>query len=73
MEGSEICGQIIQEGLYWLIGKGKKVNLWNDNIMGKNPINDYFEYTELMEWLKNNDIQTLFDPLEWDENGNWTK
>ena len=47
--------------LYWIPGNGKKINLWEDAIMGDQPLNHNPGIKNIMDWAQNNNVNTLWD------------
>eukprot|EP00253_Pinus_taeda_P019238 PITA_19238 len=57
--------------VYKIPGNGKHTHLWNDRIMGKEPLRDNEEIGNLREWLKQAGVNTVFDLSKWDIRGDW--
>eukprot|EP00253_Pinus_taeda_P008792 PITA_08792 len=57
--------------VYKILGNGKHTHLWNDKIMGKEPLRDNEEIGNLREWLKQAGVNTVFDMSKWDIRGDW--
>eukprot|EP00253_Pinus_taeda_P011429 PITA_11429 len=57
--------------VYKILGNGKRTHLWNDRIMGKEPLRDNKDIANLREWLKQAGVNTFFDLSKWDQRGDW--
>ena len=56
--------------LYWIPGNGKKINLWDDSILGEEPLGYNPEIQNIKQWLKDQHIFTLWDLSAWDNEKN---
>ena len=63
---------IIIEKCYWIPGNGKRINVWNINILGQPPFSSITGLTPLSEWVCDQGINTLYDISRWDTKGQWT-
>eukprot|EP00253_Pinus_taeda_P023946 PITA_23946 len=57
--------------VYKIPGNGKRTHLWNDKIMGKEPLRDNEDIANLRDWLKQAGVNTVFDLSKWDQRGDW--
>ena len=57
--------------VYRIPGNGKRTNLWLDRIMGRDPLAENEEITELREWLESTGINSIYDLSKWDHRGDW--
>ena len=59
--------------LYWIPGNGKKINLWEDSILGDQPLGQLSEIRNIKGWLQLRNKETLWDISSWEEEGdqNW--
>ena len=62
----------IIEHCYWIPGNGKRINVWNSNILGQPPCSLLPGLTPLSEWASEQGINTLYDLSWWDTKGQWT-
>lgn len=62
---------IFKEHLYRIPGNGKITRLWEDKIMGLQPLNFVPDYANLHVWLIQHGVQMLADISSWDTDGNW--
>ena len=66
----KLCLKVIDHfraNLYWIPGNGKKINLWEDSIMGEQPLGQIFEIENIKSWLQDRNIETLWDISSWDD------
>jgi exonuclease III len=56
---------------YRIPGNGKHVNLWQDRIMDRDPLEDNEEITDLKEWLERAGINSVYDLSKWDSHDDW--
>jgi hypothetical protein len=67
----KLCMQahaLIQDNLYWILGNGKIIKIWEDRIMNEDPLADVQELQELRLWMKNAGLAFLWDISVWKEN-----
>eukprot|EP00253_Pinus_taeda_P008973 PITA_08973 len=57
--------------VYKIPGNGKLTHLWNDRIMGKEPLRDNEDIANLRDWLKQAGVNIVFDLSKWDQRGDW--
>ena len=57
--------------LYRIPGNGKRILLWDDNILGKTPLSPVFLLEEIKKWTINISLLRLVDICSWDIDGNW--
>ena len=60
---------LFQPNLYWIPGNRKKINLWEDAIMGDQPLGQNPGIKNIMDWAQNNNLNTLWDISRWEEDG----
>ena len=53
-------------------GNGKTISIWEDTIMGKNPLNQQQNLRGLQRWMEEQRFNTLYSILNWDQN-NWVR
>jgi hypothetical protein len=65
----------LKENIHWIPGNGKKINIWEDPILGSKPLNQSEGMENIKIWLQNNNRKTLWDISEWEEGDNspWKK
>ena len=61
----------IQQRLYGISDDGKKILLWDDNILGNPPLSSLISLNEIKLWLTNKGLLQLADICSWDSVGNW--
>ena len=47
--------------LYWIPGNGKKIKVWEDSILGDQPLNQMAEIENIKVWLHANNLENLWD------------
>ena len=59
--------------LTWIPGNGAKIQIWNDSILGEQPLHEVHELDNIKAWLNDNNRTTLWDISTWgsDENAAW--
>jgi ribonuclease HI/exonuclease III len=57
--------------LYRSPGNGKRTHLWLDRIMGREPLAENEDITDLRDWLQRAGVNRLYDLSKWDEHGDW--
>jgi hypothetical protein len=55
---------------YWIPGNGKKINIWTDKIMNKDPIEDRASIRLLRCWMDREGLRSLWDISCWN-NSEW--
>jgi hypothetical protein len=60
-----------KEHLYRIPRNGKRTWLWEDKIMGLQPLKSVPDFADLCVWLIQQGIQMLADISSWDVDGNW--
>jgi len=63
---------LIREQISKNPGNGKTISLWEDRIMGKNPLNMKQNLRGLQCWMEEKRINTLYSISEWDRD-NWLR
>jgi len=66
----KLCIKVLDDfkgNLYWIPGNGAKINLWEDSIMGDQPIGQLSEIGNLRRWMKENNLNTLWDISTWED------
>ena len=61
----------IHHQLYRIPGSGKRIFLWDDNILGNPPLSSFTSLIEIKSWLTNKELLRLTDICFWDSEGNW--
>jgi hypothetical protein len=61
--------------LTWVPGNGKKINIWQDSIMGDPPLGLRQDLDRLKEWMVTQNLNTLWDISIWgnDEHKMWLR
>ena len=49
--------------------KWKEIKLWEDSIMGDQPLGQNPGIKNIMDWAQNNNLNTLWDISSWEEDG----
>ena len=62
---------LIQSSLQWVPENGKLINLWNDGIIGSNPLNQNVSLTSIRQWMISQNKISIFDISVWHTNGVW--
>ena len=57
---------LLQIHLMWILGNGKLIHIWVDNIMGNPPIQRDLSLLPLIHWLVNQGNFFLFEISLWD-------
>eukprot|EP00253_Pinus_taeda_P010228 PITA_10228 len=59
--------------VYWIPGNGRKINLWDDSILGEQPLNHVEGLANIKGWLQSCNRHTLWDISKWKEapDRNW--
>eukprot|EP00253_Pinus_taeda_P015908 PITA_15908 len=53
--------------LYWIPGNGKKINIWDDSILGEQPLNQVEGLANIKGLLHSCNLHTLWDISKWKE------
>eukprot|EP00253_Pinus_taeda_P022475 PITA_22475 len=53
--------------LYWIPGNGRKINIWDDSILGEQPLNQVEGLANIKGWLHSCNWHTLWDISKWKE------
>jgi len=59
--------------LTWIPGNGANINIWDDSILGNQPLNSLIELRNIQAWLSANNRCTLWDISTWgnDDQNSW--
>ena len=59
--------------LTWIPRNGAKIQIWDDSILGDQPLNGANDLEKIKAWLKTNNCSTLWDISSWksDDNEAW--
>eukprot|EP00253_Pinus_taeda_P035966 PITA_35966 len=57
--------------LYWIPGNGKQIRIWDDPILGDQPLSQMEELSNIKDWLQARNLNTLWDISSWTEDGLW--
>jgi ribonuclease HI len=59
--------------LTWIPGNGAKIKIWEDSILGEQPLTWVSEIRNIKDWLLSNNCRTLWDISLWknDDNESW--
>ena len=60
---------IFTHHLYQIPGNGRHIFLWNDKIIGNDPLNYDISINAIKNWLVNKKLYRLYDIISWDKNG----
>ena len=52
--------------LTWIPGNGAKIQIWEDSILGEQPLNGVKELENIKAWLNANNCSTLWDISSWE-------
>ena len=63
---------VILENSYWILGNGKKINVWTNSILGQLPRSSLPDLPPLSDWARDHGIISLFDLSCWDSQGRWS-
>eukprot|EP00253_Pinus_taeda_P022364 PITA_22364 len=55
------------QDLYWIPGNGRKINIWDDSILGEQPLNQVEGLANIKGWLQSCNLHTLWDISKWKE------
>eukprot|EP00253_Pinus_taeda_P018975 PITA_18975 len=61
---------LIKQHLHWIPGNGKRIKIWEDNIMGNVPIVEDCSLSLLKDWMDSAGVKTMWDLSQW-ENNSW--
>lgn len=59
------AAQLIRSKAFWIPGNGKKINIWSDCIMDRDPIGNCPNVIALRDWLKASRKNNLWDISLW--------
>lgn len=59
--------------LYWIPGNGRKIRIWDDPILGDQPMNHEEGISNIRDWLQDRNLNTLWDISSWSEDGLWER
>eukprot|EP00253_Pinus_taeda_P022123 PITA_22123 len=57
--------------LYWIPGNGQKIRIWDDPILGDQPLSRVEELTNIKDCLQDRNLISLWDISSWMEDGLW--
>jgi hypothetical protein len=57
--------------MYRIPGNGKRTPIWTQSIMGREPLAENGEISDLRKWLERAGVYTLYDLSKWDHRGDW--
>eukprot|EP00253_Pinus_taeda_P010169 PITA_10169 len=66
----KLCSKVvplIQSKSYWIPGNGRKINLWTDQVMDKEPIGESPKLKALNDWMVAAGKTKLWDISIWDD------
>lgn len=63
--------EFFKDHLYRIPGNGKRIRMWEDKIMGLQPLNSAHEIVDLCDCLTQHGIHKLADISSWGSHGNW--
>jgi ribonuclease HI len=58
--------------LYWIPGNGKRIKVWDDSILGEEPLGHHLGIQNIKQWLQEQHVSTLWDLSSWDNGNNWS-
>lgn len=53
--------------LYWIPSNGRKIKIWDDSILGDQPLNQVEGLANIKGWLHSCNLHTLWDISKWKE------
>jgi exonuclease III len=56
---------LLKTNLTWIPGNGSKIWIWEDSILGDQPLSDLRETRNIKDWLLNKNCRTLWDISRW--------
>jgi hypothetical protein len=56
---------------YRIPGNGKRMHLWLDSIMGREPLAKNMDIIDLRDWMERAGVNILYDLSKWDQHGDW--
>lgn len=59
--------------MYRIPSNGKNTHLWNDQIMGNDPLAESEEIADLINWLERAGVNNIYDLSIWDNRGDWER
>lgn len=62
---------LIFANTYWIPGNGKKINIWEDSILGKSLLGTRIEINNIRLWLQSQNVFKLWDISVWNQNETW--
>lgn len=62
---------LIRQHAHWIPGNGQRIFIWDDNIMGSDPLAEDHSLAALREWMNTENIKTLWDLSLWDNDDWW--
>lgn len=63
--------KFFNQHLYRVPGNDKRINIWNDRIMGNDPLGENEAIMDIREWLLQAGKTRLYDISSWDSKGEW--
>ena len=57
--------------LYWIPGNRKRIKVWEDSILGEEPLGQNLGIQNIKQWLQEQQVFTLWDLSAWDNENNW--
>ena len=57
--------KLFSHKLYWILGNGKKIKIWEDSILGDQPLNHMEELVNIRVWLQASNMKILWDISNW--------
>jgi len=52
---------LISANAYWIPGNGKKINVWEDSILGNPPLGTRIEINNIRIWLQSQNVFKIWD------------
>lgn len=59
---------LFKRNLYWIPGNGKKIQVWEDSILGETPLGKCMEVDNIKCWLVDKGATSLWDLSAWEDN-----
>eukprot|EP00253_Pinus_taeda_P027306 PITA_27306 len=66
---SKACS-LIKDHAFWVLGNGKRINLWTDKILNNEALGDCHSLQTLRRWMNEAGLRTLWDISAW-QNSRW--
>jgi len=58
---------LIRNHIFKILGNGKTVSIWEEKIMGKDPLNLQPGLEDIQIWMNERDLKTLHSISRWEK------